>query len=191
MRIINDEIDLRDETRTLGQLKSSADSTEYEERSTALAVEQMAVQERTLDAIGDIEILPSGGSRFSRELDKLRKAALAMDEASGLLAEMETGNETLAAETTAIEALLASRRSSDRAGSGSGDGGGVGSLSSGNSNRSPLDLLGPDSDSTANITPRDVGSGVGAVRGGLPEEYRDGLDAFMNGMSDLKSRREK
>lgn len=191
MRIINGEIDLRDETRTLGQLKPSADPTEYEERSTGLAVAQMAVQERTLEAIGDIEILPSGGNRFSRELDKLRKAILAMDEASGLLTEMETSAETLAAETTAIETLLASRRSSDRAGSGSGDGGGPGSLSSGNTNRSPLDLLGPDSDPTANIAPRDVGSGVGAVRGDLPEEYRDGLDAFMNGISELTGRSEK
>lgn len=189
MRIIHGEIDLRDQTRAVAQIGEATDRSEYEERTTGLAVGQMSLQERALDVISDIEALPSGGERFDRELGKLRSAVTEMEKASELLVDLKAGAATLAAESQAIEALLASRRQSDKVGKGSGsDGGGAGSLAGGRTNRSPLELIGPDEDAGAYDDPRDVGAATGTAGAPLPEQYREGLDAFQNGLHRLRQR---
>ena len=179
MRIIGDEIDLRDETRTLNQLwNPDKDMPEdVQDRTTAQAVEQMAIQERTLNVIQDIKALPNG-SGFGEELQKLNKGVQAMDDASSMLSDLRLGENVIAAETEAIEALIEAKR-------GGGGGGGGGSTpgmggDGGSTDRSPMDLIGPGSDRNAKVTKRQVGEATGKTGRTLPEQYRRGLDEFLN-----------
>ncbi len=189
MRIIGDEIDLRDETRTLDQLigksKSTLDaSDDLKDRATGLAVQQMDIQERTLNVSQDIRALPNAMKNFDKELSKLKKGVQAMDEASALLTDLKVGTQTNAAQTAAIEALLEARRGGG--GGGGGDNGG-GSMASGTTRRLPMDMIGPGRDAGSKIAPRQVGEGVGKTGKQLPEEFREGLDSIFNELSRLKS----
>ena len=189
MRIIGDEIDLRDETRTLDQLVGKSERTldasdDLKDRATGLAVQQMDIQERTLNVSQDIRALPNAMKNFDKELSKLKKGVQAMDEASALLTDLKVGELTNAAQTAAIEALLEARRGGG--GGGGGDDGG-GSMASGTTRRLPMDMIGPGRDAGAKIAPRQVGEGVGKTGKQLPEEFREGLDSVFNELSRLKS----
>lgn len=191
MRIIGDEIDLRDETRTLDQLIGKSERTldaseDIKDRATGLAVQQMDIQERTLNVSQDIRALPNAMKNFDKELSKLKKGVQAMDEASALLTELKVGAQTNAAQTAAIEALLEARRGGGGGGGGGGDNGG-GSMASGTTRRLPMDMIGPGRDAGAKIAPRQVGEGVGKTGKQLPEEFREGLDSVFNELSRLKS----
>jgi hypothetical protein len=190
MRIIGDEIDLRNETRTLDQLIGKSERTldtsdGLKDRATGLAVQQMGIQERTLNVSQDIRALPNAMKNFDKELSKLKKGVQAMDEASALLTDLKVGAHTNAAQTAAIEALLEARRGGG-GGSGGGDDGG-GSMASGTTRRLPMDMIGPGRDAGAKIAPRQVGEGVGKTGRQLPEEFREGLDSIFNELSRLKS----
>ncbi|MEQ1826720.1 MAG: hypothetical protein ABL921_12275 [Pirellula sp.] len=189
MRIIGEEMDLRDETRTLRQVKTkdNVGSDEFSERATALAIHQMAIQERTLNAISDVRALPNSEKSFGEELAKMNKSVQAMDEASAVLSEWNVGDEAIAHETAAIEALLQTRRSKP-GGDGSGSTGG-GSMASGTTNRSPLEMLSPGRDESAKVIPRQVGEGSGKTGRVLPEEFREGLDAFFNALNTLQNKK--
>ncbi len=184
LRIIYDQIDLRDETRTLSQIvpKDEADKQDYQDRTAAQAVQQMTIQQRTLNTVSDIRAIPSGVEKFKEELQKLNKAVQHMDDASAMLVDgsvTDSGvtDETVSAQTAAIEALIESRRSGSGGGGGSSGGG---SLAGGSTNRQPLDLVGPASDKSAKTRPRQTGEGTGKTGRVLPEEYRQGLDTFLN-----------
>jgi hypothetical protein len=189
MRIIGDEIDLREETRTLDQLTGSSNSVleaseDLRDRATGLAVQQMDIQERTLNVSQDIRAIPDAAKNFDKELSKLKKGVQAMDDASALLTELNVGKQTNAAQTAAIEALLEARRSGGGDGSGNS---GSGSMASGTTRRLPMDMVGPGRDAGARVTPRQVGEGVGKTGKQLPEEFREGLDSIFNELSRLKS----
>jgi hypothetical protein len=179
MRIIGDEIDLRDETRTLNQLwiPDQEMSEDLQDRTTAQAVEQMAIQERTLNVIQDIQALPNG-SGFGEELQKLNKGVQAMDDASSMLSDLRLGENVIAAETAAIEALIEAKRG----GGGGGAGGSTPGMGGdgGTTDRSPLDMIGPGSDRNAKVAKRQVGEATGKTGRTLPEQYRRGLDEFLN-----------
>ena len=179
MRIIGDEIDLRDETRTLNQLwiPDQEMSEDLQDRTTAQAVEQMAIQERTLHVIQDIQALPNG-SGFGEELQKLNKGVQAMDDASSMLSDLRLGENVIAAETAAIEALIEAKRG----GGGGGAGGSTPGMGGdgGTTDRSPLDMIGPGSDRNAKVAKRQVGEATGKTGRTLPEQYRRGLDEFLN-----------
>ena len=189
LRIIYDEIDLREETRTLGQVKADSDANREEltQRLSAQAVQQMYIQERTLNAINDVRALPEGARKFADELQKLGKAVQHMDDASAMLSDGNTSDEVIAAETAAIEALIAARRGGG-GGGGGGDSGG-GSNAGGSTNRSAMELIGPGADKQAKVLPRQVGEGTGKAGRQLPEEYREGLDAFLNKIDQLRGNR--
>ena len=192
LRIIEDEMDLRDETRSLGQLvpkgkKADDVSEEVVERATSLAVHQMAIQERTLNALNDVKALPKATEHFDEEIGKMSNSIKAMDDASGQLAEMRLGPGTIASETEAIEALLATRRGGRGGGGGSSPG--DGSAAVGSTNRKPLELLGLGSNASGKVVPRQIGEGTGKTGRSLPEEYREGLDSFFNGLHRLRRSR--
>ena len=180
LRIIYDQIDLRDETRTLAQItpQDEAAKQDFEERSAAQAVQQMSIQQRTLNTVSDIRAIPSGADKFKEELQKLNKAVQHMDDASAMLVEGKVTDEIVSAQTAAIEALIESRRSGSGGGGGGSSGGG--SMAGGSTNRQPLDLVGPASDKAAMNRPRQTGEGTGKTGRVLPEEYREGLDSFLN-----------
>ncbi len=181
LRIIYDQIDVRDETRTLAQVQPVDDAArqDVEERAAAQAVQQMSIQQRTLNTISDIRAIPGGIEKFKDELQKLNKAVQHMDDASAMLVDGQVTDAILAAQTAAIEALIESRRGGGGSGSGGGDSG-SGSLAGGSTDRVPLDLVGPASDQGAKIQPRQAGEGTGKTGRVLPDEYREGLDAFLN-----------
>ena len=50
----------------------------------------------------------------------------------------------------------------------------------GTTDRSPLDMIGPGSDRNAKVAKRQVGEATGKTGRTLPEQYRRGLDEFLN-----------
>ena len=190
MRLIEEEMQLRDETRSLDQAKAAMEPTEAEERLGGLTIYQMANQERTLDVIEDINRLPNAVQSFEDELKKLNDAVVSMGEASSMLVDNMTGPPTIGAETAAIESLLAARRNNqpDGAAQDRADGEGDGSESLAEV-ESPFDVLKPSDDFGSNITPRDVGAASGRAFDRVPEAYRSGLDSFRNRLRKLDQMR--
>lgn len=186
MRLIDEEMQLRDETRSLDQAKGAMSKDEVEGRLGGLTIYQMANQERTLDVIDDIGRLPNATQAYEEELKKLNNGVTAMGEASSMLVDGMTGEPTVAAETAAIEALLAARRNGpndqktkDRS---QGEGDGSESLAD---VESPFDILKPSDGFGSEIAPRDVGAALGRTADSVPEAYRSGLDSFRNRLRKL------
>jgi hypothetical protein len=94
------------------------------------------------------------------------------------LTQGETGPQAIAAETEAIELLLATRRMKPGGGGGSGStpGGGGG----GDTKTSALAMLGRGVNEKEVREERDVGQASGQSGPVLPEEFRAGLDEFFN-----------
>lgn len=187
MRLIEDETQLRDETRSLHQARNAMESTETEERLAGLTIYQMSLQERTLDAVDDVKRLPNSSSAYREEIEKLTDAVDAMAEASSMLVDGTTGDPTVGAETAAIEALLTARRNQPNGGTpterdeGAGDGSeSLAAL------ESPFDIIRPSVGTALNMTPRDVGAATSNVNDRIPEAYRSGIDAFRNQLRKLE-----
>ena len=104
-----------------------------------------------------------------------------MDEAESILAKPNTGPEAIAAISEVIEILLETQRTSNTPGSGSGGdspGGGSRGLSA---LASALRLVGVGDDSRkAFIEKRSPKQATGKTGRVLPEEFRQGLDAYFN-----------
>lgn len=186
MRLIADEMQLRDETRSLHQARAAMDKSEAEERLGGLTIYQMANQERTLDTIEDIGRLPNAAQSYEDEIKKLNNAVTAMSEASSMLVDGMTGDPTVGAETAAIEALLAARRNqqdnNEQQERSEGQGDGSESLVE---IESPFDILKSGDDFGSAIAPRDVGAALGRTTDRVPEAYRTGLDSFLNRLRKL------
>ena len=191
MRQIEAEMTLRDETRGFEQARAAMSEQEGRERNDGLTVYQMSVQERSLDTIEDIKQLPGGRQNFSEQIGKLTSAANAMNEATGMLFDRTTGDPTIAAESAAIEALLASRRTEpppsdaqpqDRNGQDGSE-----SLAGG---RAAMDMFNPAESQTGRAQPRSVGAGTSASSDNVPERFRNGVDNFTNQLGRLRSRKQ-
>lgn len=185
MRLIDDQTQLRDETRTLEQARKAMEETEVDELLGGLTVYQLTVNDRAIDTIEDVRRLPNSMKNFDDELKKLGNSIEAMGEASSMLVDRMTGQPTVAAETAAIEALLSARRSSlgnqkqkDRK---NGDGDGSESLADLDS---PFDILQRDTEPEFSKL-RDVGAALGGSVDGVPDAYRSGLNSFQNQLRKL------
>ena len=115
-----------------------------------------------------------------------------MNEATGMLFDRTTGDPTIAAESAAIEALLASRRTEpppsdaqpqDR----NGQADGSESLAGG---RAAMDMFNPAESQTGRAQPRGVGAGTSASSDNVPERFRNGVDNFTNQLGRLRSRKQ-
>ena len=186
LRLIDEEMQLRDETRSLDQAKAAMDQSEAEERMGGLTIYQMANQERTLDVIEDIGRLPNANQAYEDDLKKLNNAVTSMGEASSMLLDSMTGSPTIGAETAAIESLLEASRNNqpksppqDRA---NGEGDGSESLAN---VESPFDILKPSAGIESGVSPRDVGAALGHPADRVPEAYRNGLDLFRDRLRKL------
>jgi len=179
MRLLEGEIDLRDETRAAETARPAKELSQYEESVAGLYKTQSDLRQRALDVINDIMALPEGSRNFAKELDLLDSAAAAMQDAADILAEPSTGSNVIAAETEVIELLLQSKRcnpSSGGGGSGSSPGGG----GDGDTETVALALHGPGADPNAHIESREVRQSTGRADNSIPAEYRDGVEAFFN-----------
>lgn len=186
LKQIDDEMNLRDETRGFDRARAAMSATEQQERNDALTVLQMEIEERSLNTIDDIYALPNGGRSFDSEISKMKNAVTAMNEAMGMLYDQTTGEPTLAAESAAIEALLESRRQdppkNDNPDPSDSEKDGSESLAGGSSSMDRLGL----GKTNPKASPRDVGAGTAANNDRIPERYRDGIDSFTNALSRLK-----
>ena len=174
MRIINREIQLREETRELEQAKEALTADEYRERSIALYDTQITLTEDTREVEAQISLLPDAHERFiQNQLAKVAQAAEVMEEVEDILAEPDTGPRAIAAITEVIEILLQTGRVPNA----------PMITTAPPATASALMLLGIGDDtgraSIENRSPRQATGKAGRV---LPEEFRQGLDAYFNAL---------
>ena len=187
MRILDAEMDLRDETRSVNQsyeaLVNAQKEDEYEDRAHGLSKTQSELQTRLEDVIADIKNLPEGAQKFGKEIQLLSAALQPMTDAADTLGNANTGPAAIAAETEVIELLLQSKRANPNGGGGGG-GASPGGGGSGDTDRAALALYGPGEDAQAIITER-VGEQATGISGpGVPREFKDGLEAFFRAVDE-------
>ena len=183
MRILEAEMDLREETRAVEQAHDAITTDEYVERAKNLAKTQDELHNRLLRVVVDIRTLPKGEENFARELRIIETAVDVMGEATGILSEPDTGPEAIAAETEVIELLLQSKRANPKGGGGGGSPGGGGG---GDTDKPALALYGPGADPQAQVQHRGVQQSTGTSGSELPAEFRDGLEAFFNAVENAR-----
>lgn len=174
MRIINREIQLREETRELQQAKGALTADEYRERSIALYDTQITLTEDTREVEAQISLLPDAHERFiQNQLAKVARAAEVMEEVEDILAAPDTGPRAIAAITEVIEILLQTGRVPNA----------PMITTAPPATASALMLLGVGDDtgraSIENRSPRQATGKTGRV---LPEEFRQGLDVYFNAL---------
>lgn len=174
MRIINREIQLREETRELEQAKEAVSANEYSERSIALYDTQITLAEDTREVEAQISLLPNAQERLiQRQLAKVGRAAEVMEEVEDILAEPDTGPKAIAAITEVIEILLETGRIPNA----------PMITTAPPATASALRLLGVGDDSgRASIEDRSPRQATGKTGRVLPEEFRQGLDAYFDAL---------
>ncbi len=181
LRLINREIQLREETREAEHAKNALTDDKYYERSEALSDIQYEIAEDAHEVVREISLLDNANEPLIRQqLAKVAKAAVVMEEAESILVEPNTGPKAIAAISEVIEILLETQRAPNASGGGSGQspGGGSGGLAA---IASALRLMGVGDDTgTAFIQKRSPRQATGKAGRVLPEEFRQGLDAYFN-----------
>lgn len=183
MRILEAEMDLRDETRAVEQAHDAVQPDEYIDRTTMLSSTQGELHTRLERVMVDIRTLPNGRQSFGKELKIIGAAVAVMDEATQILREPNTGPKAIAAETEVIELLLQSKRSNPNGGGGGG-GSSPGAGGGGDTDAPALALFGAGADLKAQVQHRGVQQSTGKSGNDLPAEFRDGLEAFFNAVED-------
>ncbi len=185
MRILEGEMDLREETRGLEQVREHTEAVAYQDKAEAQSETQRALYNRLVNVITDIRALPLGDQKFGRELKLLAGAGDAASDATEILGRPDTGREAIAAETEVIELLLQAKRANPKGGGGGG-GSNPGGGGEGNTDQVALELYGPGSDPNAQIEAREVRQATGTTNDQTPAEFRDGIDAFFNALESRK-----
>ena len=184
MRILEGEMDLREETRSLEQVRENLENVAYIDKAEFQAETQRKLYNRTVNVVMDISALPLGEQKFGKEMQLITAAGAAMNDATGILGRPDTGREAIAAETEAIELLLQSKRANPKSGGGGGSNPGGGGT--GDTDRVALELYGPGADPLAQIEARGVQQSTGTTNDQVPAEFRDGIDAFFNALENRK-----
>jgi hypothetical protein len=177
MKILTEEVALRDETRATQQAKPQMKKEKHREAAKAFTVTQQGLTDRTDTVIEKIIDLPDGEQDFKKEIAQLTNAANAMNDAEEILDSLDTGPEAIAAETEAIEWLLMAKRAGSGGGGGGGDPG-AGSRSGAATSASALALLGQSKEKKAKVQDRETNQATGKSGRDLPEEFRAGLDRY-------------
>ena len=178
MKILTEEMALRDQTRAFHQAKAQLEKEVAKTQNDELSATQDDLANRTDDVIEQIRDLPDGEQSFGKEIKQLTNASFAMGDAFEYLAEADTGPNAIAAETEAIEWLLLTKRSGGGGGGGGGNNAGAGSRSGAAWGGSALARLGGSKEKSAKIVKRSANQATGRTGRELPEEYRNGLDVF-------------
>ena len=182
MRILEDEMNLREETRVTQQGKPAVAAEEFGRRATLLAVQQDGLASRLLKLKDQLVAFPDSSANFGPEIELFGKVEEIMQEAAGIMRRPDTGKEAIAAETEAIERLLESQAANGGGGGGSGSGSGTspGGGGSGSTSDSALTLLGRGHNGKVKREGPEDEQATGAAGRVLPEEFRQGLDAYFN-----------
>jgi hypothetical protein len=178
LKILEGEINLREETRVAEQARPGIEAKQHVAEADRLGGTQQSLDERTLAVIERILQLPDAEAEFGKELALLGQVSEVMRETVGILKKPETGAPAIAAETEAIELLLKSKRINPKGGGGGGatPGGGGG----GDTQDSALALLGAGLNQHEVREDRGIEQATGETGGNLPEEFRAGLDRYFN-----------
>ena len=199
MLILEAETNLREETRVAEQVRPSLDAGAFKARAGGLASEQQELAERVGGLVEQLgmadtvirfddeiermkrEILPgrSRPPKFAKEIQLFKRVQEVMAETRGILAGPDTGRRAIAAETEAIELLLQSQFGGGDGGGGGG-GGSPGGGSTGATRNAALARLGEGVNSQARTEAPEEEQAIGKSGIVLPEEFRDGLDAYFN-----------
>jgi hypothetical protein len=213
LRIINQEIELREETRELDQARGAMEEDMVKERGRELSQTQGELAMKSRKLAGQIRAMPNGPDRadetlanqikkltdeteFNEEalaeriewltsraelgkevldaqIAKLTNAAMVMDEVKGMLTTPETGPPTIAAISEVIEILLETHRMPNA----------PTVVKAPPATASALMLVGlGDDGSRAFIEERAPGQATGKTGRQLPEEFRQGLDVYLNAL---------
>ncbi|MFV2067710.1 MAG: hypothetical protein ACC645_12100 [Pirellulales bacterium] len=214
MKVLEKEIALREETRSLEKARPAVSDDVYGERAAPLAELQSDLAERVARVVEKIQNLsqdhtgnqrspendgggsdigtgsknlPESEAKFGREILLLTRVEQVMRETHVLLTQPETGPTTIAAETEAIELLLQARRVNPKGGGGGG-GSSPGAGGSGKTDQSALALIGSGAERGAKPAVRAVQQATGVSGQQFPDEFRSGLDAYFGA---LERNREK
>ena len=183
MKILEAEVNLREETRVAQQAKNAVAADEYAAQAEGLADRQDALADRVVDLVDRLLEQPDGEKAFGQEIQLFEKVEEVMAEATDTLATPDTGPKAIGAETEAIELLLAAQAAASNGGGGGGGGGGAGATpgggGTGTATSAALALAGRGNRSgRGEGGEKDQATGTsGRV---LPEEFRAGLDAYFN-----------
>ena len=180
LRLLEGEMDLRDETRSLEKSRSAIEEEDYLNRVDVQVKTQTELSRRAKVLVDDIKKLPEGEAKFGKAIGLVTAAYTIMDEVVTILKTPETGAPAIAAETEIIELLLQAKRANPKGGGAPGDTAGGGS--SGTTDEAALALQGTGANANAKAPQREVQQSSGGTTKQLPEEFRTGLDAFFNAM---------
>ena len=179
LKILEGEINLREETRVAEQAKAGVKPEKHSIEATRLSGVQRTLDDRIIKVIDRILELPDAEQEFGKELQLLDQVSVVMADAGTILESPETGSPAIAAETEAIELLLQSRRINPKGGGGGG-GANPGGGGGGDTKDSALALLGPGLNQKEVREDRGTQQAVGETGKTLPEEFRAGLDEYFN-----------
>ena len=90
MKILTEEVALRDETRATEQARPQMKKEKHTEAAKAFAVTQQGLTDRTDTVIENIIDLPNGEQEFKKEIAQLTNAANAMNDAEEILGSPNT-----------------------------------------------------------------------------------------------------
>jgi hypothetical protein len=178
MKVLEDEIALREETRGTEKARPALEKEKYDERAQGLAKTQGEIAKHVEDIVRQIEELEDGAAKFGKEIALLNYVKQIMDEAEGILGQPNTGGPAIAAETEAIELLLKAKRV--KPGGGGGGGSNPGGGGGGTTQSSALAQLGNTNAKESKPAKRTVGQSTGKSGRKYPEEFRNGLDEYFN-----------
>ncbi|MEJ7638136.1 MAG: hypothetical protein WKF75_09210, partial [Singulisphaera sp.] len=178
LKILEGEINLREETRVAEQARLALDSKDHAAQAGKLFETQKALDVRVEAVVSKIRELPDADAEFADEIGLLGEVSGVMGEAAGILASPETGGPAIAAETDVIELLLKSRRINPNGGGGGGSSPGGGGT--GTTRDSALALMGGGFNEKEGREDHGVSQSTGDSGPSLPEEFRSGLDEYFN-----------
>ena len=179
LKILEAEVNLREDTRVAEQAKPALEEDAYQKEAKKLSERQGVLEGRIAKVVDRIYELKNGAEEFGKEIQLLNTVGLVMEETIDILAQPETGAPAIAAETEIIELLLQSKRINP-SGGGGGGGASPGGGGGGTTTDAALALLGKGINKDEVRSDDEVTQAVGESGPVLPEEFRAGLDEYFN-----------
>ena len=182
MQILEEETNLREETRVAEQAKGAVEPREHAATGRTLADRQGKLADRVVGLVDRLLEEDDGEREFAPELAIFEKVEEVMAEAADVLGTPDTGSKAIGAETEAIELLLEAKAACNCSGGGGGGGGGgsPGGGATGTTRNSALALVGAGNRGRGAGDGGEKDQATGTSGRVLPEEFRAGLDAYFN-----------
>lgn len=183
MQILEEETNLREETRVAEQAKGAVEPPQHAATGRMLSERQEKLADRVVGMVDRLLEEDDGERQFAREIQLFEKVEEVMAEAADVLRTPDTGAKAVGAETEVIERLLAAQAGSGAGGGGGGGGGAAprgGGGSTGTTRNSALALVGAGNRGRGAGDGGEKDQATGTSGRVLPEEFRAGLDAYFN-----------